>query len=416
MIVIIHGPPAAGKSTLARALSVRLGLAVLSRDQLAEELHDSLDRHAQESPTALHHRAHALLMQRVASAARDDEPLIVEATLNPDIAAERLVPLLSGTAQPVVEVFLDAPADTLLRRFRRRRLLGRHRVHDDAKREPRLAAHLRTCRYRPLRIGDHLVCIDTDAPPSDVLAAVLAVVDQAHEHDTRAVSGKLRRRVYYDHEPVYRSVAARGGSGWDDRNDDPDDDSYVGLDEFIGDFVGARRLESVLDLGCGGGQAALRFSTLADRIVAIDYSETAVDLARRNAWSVPHARFEVGDITKLDALTERFEIVLDNHALHCLVEDDHRASMLAAVERVLFPEGLFFSETMSREGRFDPSRFGVAPPRFTTRDQTRRWISANELDHEFRAAGLAIIERRVRAPSPGDPPVGDLLWTVARRA
>ena len=224
----------------------------------------------------------------------------------------------------------------------------------------------------------------------------------------------MKRRVYYDHEPAYRRVAERGGAGWDDRNDDPADDSYVGLDAFIADYAD-RRFGAVLDLGCGGGQAALRFAKLADRIVGIDYSETAIDLARRNATNLPHARFDVGDITTLQDVTPGFDVVLDNHALHCLVEDEHRASMLRAVARVLTPDGLFFSETMSREGRFDPAGFDATPPRYVSANMTRRWISANELDHELERAGLEIVERRVRRPSPDDPPVGDLLWTVARR-
>jgi predicted kinase len=180
MIVIIHGAPAVGKSTLARALSEALEIPMLSRDVLAEELHTAQDSDGQGCSAGLQHRAHDLLFERLAAAARHGLSLIVEATLNPDRAAQRLVPLLTGTDQRVFEVFLEAPADVLVHRYRQRGRAGRHRVHRDAQREPQLAAHLRACRYRPLGVGHSLVRVDTDVPPGEVLALVLAVIDPSH--------------------------------------------------------------------------------------------------------------------------------------------------------------------------------------------------------------------------------------------
>jgi len=223
------------------------------------------------------------------------------------------------------------------------------------------------------------------------------------------------RRVYYDHESVYREVAARGGAGWDDRSPEPDTDSYDGLDAFIESYCGGRRLGAVLDLGCGGGQAALRFVDLADRIVGTDYSETAITLARKNAAAVPSAEFVVGDITRLDTFEPGFDVIVDNHALHCLVDDAHRLGMLSGVARILREDGLFFSETMSREGRFDADTMGASAPIFADRAKKRRWVSMTELASEFREAGLEIVEQRRRALREDEPPFGDLLWTVARR-
>ncbi len=223
------------------------------------------------------------------------------------------------------------------------------------------------------------------------------------------------RRVYYDHEPVYRRVLQRGGSGWDDRRDDPDTDSYLGLDAFIAEYCRGRAIASVLDLGCGGGQAGLRFVDLAGRVLGVDYSESAVELARRNAAGMPQASFEVADLTNLDGVTGTFDVIIDNHALHCLVDDEHRAGMLSAVARLLSSDGLFFCETMSREGRFDAAIMGAEAPTFVDSAKTRRWVSRQELDDELAAAGLEATERRSRPPDGEDPPCGDLLWTVARQ-
>lgn len=41
-VVLVTGVPAAGKSTLARALSARLGMPLLSKDRVKEVLYDTL--------------------------------------------------------------------------------------------------------------------------------------------------------------------------------------------------------------------------------------------------------------------------------------------------------------------------------------------------------------------------------------
>lgn len=39
----------------------------------------------------------------------------------------------------------------------------------------------------------------------------------------------MKRRVYYDHEGAYATIAARGGSGWDDLRPAASPDSYDGV-------------------------------------------------------------------------------------------------------------------------------------------------------------------------------------------
>src|SRR5262245_41594912 len=105
------------------------------------------------------------------------------------------------------------------------------------------------------------------------------------------------RRVYYDHEGAYRKIAAAGGRGWDDLTPGVPQGSYDALEEFLASRWAPRGSASVLDLGCGGGQAALALARLGHRALGIDYSETAVELARRNAAEARlDARFERGSV------------------------------------------------------------------------------------------------------------------------
>ncbi len=225
------------------------------------------------------------------------------------------------------------------------------------------------------------------------------------------------RRVYYDHEPAYRQLAARGGTGWDDWKPEVKHDSYGDLERFLASpqcppAEGAR----ALDLGCGGGQAGFCAARRGFALTGIDYSETAVALAADNAARLGvGADFVRGDCLSLDGVADAsFALVIDNHVLHCVIEPADRAQLLASVQRVLKPDGVFFSATMSAELPLDWEAMDVDPVTRVDRRRTRFWVLRAELERELAHAGLEVVEMRGTGATEEDP-VGDLL-TVARRA
>lgn len=223
----------------------------------------------------------------------------------------------------------------------------------------------------------------------------------------------MKRRVYYDHESVYQSIAARGGVGWDDATDTPPGDSYDGLLRFRREYERRIRGAKVLDLGCGGGQAGLVVAELAQEILGLDYSETAIRLARRNTHQHPHIRCRVADCVAPDVPSGGFDLVLDNHTLHCLVREQDRVSFLSHAHRALADGGLLFSETMSSEGGFQPAAFEVAAEGINGRS-TRIWVSQERLNEELGRGGFHVLQQH-RTPQTEQPNPGDLLWTVAER-
>src|SRR5690606_13454934 len=70
--------------------------------------------------------------------------------------------------------------------------------------------------------------------------------------------------AYYDHEGAYRRIAAAGGRGWDDRDGGggASAGSYEALDEFLASSLcpAASSTARAIDLGCGGGQGAIRLA------------------------------------------------------------------------------------------------------------------------------------------------------------
>jgi SAM-dependent methyltransferase len=225
------------------------------------------------------------------------------------------------------------------------------------------------------------------------------------------------RRVYYDHEPAYRRIAQSGGTGWDDLFPGQSCDSYRGLEAFLTSReCPIARPESVaLDLGCGGGQAAILLSRAGFVVTAIDFSETAITLARANVLSAQaRVSCRVGDCITLETEAEAtYDLAIDNHLFHCLIGPD-RTQFLASVWRVLRPGGIFFSESMCFSERLDLEAIGIHPETRISHSRTRYWATQSELEQAFVTQGFRLlsVERRQQDDVPN---AGDVVAIVARK-
>ncbi|WP_043536479.1 class I SAM-dependent methyltransferase [Saccharomonospora cyanea] len=92
----------------------------------------------------------------------------------------------------------------------------------------------------------------------------------------------------------------------------------------------------VLDAGCGTGEHTIHLTRLGYDVLGVDFSEVAVDLARRNAerHGVP-ARFQVADMLE-PTHTEHFDTVVDSALFHVFAPDD-AARYARALHRVCRP-------------------------------------------------------------------------------
>jgi ubiquinone/menaquinone biosynthesis C-methylase UbiE len=135
----------------------------------------------------------------------------------------------------------------------------------------------------------------------------------------------------------------------------------------------------------------------------IDFSETAIELARRNvADSGLAIALVVGDALDLAAFGDAtFDVLTDNHVLHCIVDDGDRARFLRSARRVLRAGGVFFTETMSREGDWSAERCSCDPVTGVARNRTRIWASEDRLDRELAAAGFDVFHRGRGTNDPG---------------
>ncbi len=169
-LIVITGSPAAGKTTLARALGDLTGWPVLHRDRLKEILLDdwgAADRNGSRriggiSWSLFHH-----LLGELAGRA----PLIVDANLTgPGI--DRVRPLIDRPGAVVLHCHADH--DTLRRRMvARRDDPTRHAGHFDADAWPELAAALARGDYAPVDWPCPSLVVDTTAHGSIDLDGIL---------------------------------------------------------------------------------------------------------------------------------------------------------------------------------------------------------------------------------------------------
>lgn len=110
-----------------------------------------------------------------------------------------------------------------------------------------------------------------------------------------------------------------------------------------------RKVERVLDLGCGNGRHAMYFARQGIKASGIDISAQAIAWAKEWAQSEGlDADFRVGDITNLPYEDDTFDAVVTHGVLdHVPMTTATKAAR--EVHRVLKPNGLFYCDLRSAE-------------------------------------------------------------------
>lgn len=161
VLIIVSGPPGAGKTTLASSLSELLGVPLLTKDGIKEALFDSLGWNDRSWSKSLGAASIELLYRLIDAQLKAGIPVIVEANFK-GVAADRLGRLLKAHAAYPVQIACTAREDVLDARMRERWESGkRHPGHNDAATLSEKSPGWSAAEYDVLPLGGSVYRVDT---------------------------------------------------------------------------------------------------------------------------------------------------------------------------------------------------------------------------------------------------------------
>jgi predicted kinase len=165
LLVLVHGPPGSGKTTVARSLAAELGLPLFAKDDVKEALYESLGTGDADWSRCLGGAAYELLFLAAQAELAAGKSLVLEANFVADAHEARLSAL---PAHRAVQVYCDAREELLLERYLAR---DRHPGHLDRERFDEVRASIRAGRHRPLALDARLIHLDTTGSVDPVALA-----------------------------------------------------------------------------------------------------------------------------------------------------------------------------------------------------------------------------------------------------
>jgi predicted kinase len=148
--------PAAGKTTLARALSESLGLPLVTKDDIKEELYDALGVGDVEWSQRLGKASYALIFVFCRELLARGRSAIAEANFFAGVDEARFREL---PPHRLVQVHCAAPFSLLLKRYEARS--DRHPGHLDRERAAEMRQRFDEGIHRPLALPGELIEVDT---------------------------------------------------------------------------------------------------------------------------------------------------------------------------------------------------------------------------------------------------------------
>ena len=135
-------------------------------------------------------------------------------------------------------------------------------------------------------------------------------------------------------------------------------DSGISPPELL-EFIQTHPAGKAIDLGCGTGTNVITLAKAGWQVTGVDFAPRAIRMAKNKAKREKiSADLRVGDATKLDNITERYDLALDIGCFHTLSQTG-KLDYLNQLDHFLTPNGFwliygFFNPNPSTSSRQRP--------------------------------------------------------------
>jgi predicted kinase len=162
LLVIVDGPPASGKTTIADSLGARLGLPVFSKDVVKDALFDVLGTGDRAWSRKMGIASIEVILRLAQRELRSGRGVVLESTFDPRFETTPLQAIISDDPVIAVQVYCWAAVDVLVQRSLDRAATGlRHPGHVDQSGADGLRTALASNRWPPLVLAGALIRLDT---------------------------------------------------------------------------------------------------------------------------------------------------------------------------------------------------------------------------------------------------------------
>ena len=155
LLVVVQGPPAAGKTTVARGIAERLRLPLIEKDTVKEALFDGLGTGDLEWSQRLGVPTFLVLLGIAERSAAAGASLVLEANF---VRESEFARRLARIPARFVQVHCTAPLALLVERYENRE---RHPGHVDGERVDALRDAVESGRHDPLDLPGETIRLDT---------------------------------------------------------------------------------------------------------------------------------------------------------------------------------------------------------------------------------------------------------------
>jgi ubiquinone/menaquinone biosynthesis C-methylase UbiE len=135
-------------------------------------------------------------------------------------------------------------------------------------------------------------------------------------------------------------------------------DSGISPPELL-NFIQDHPAGNAIDLGCGTGTNIITLAKAGWKVTGIDFAPRAIRIANKKLKRENiQADIQVGDVTRLDLVSEPFDLVLDIGCFHGLSQTG-KQDYLNQLERILAPNGFWLMYGFVTKDPLRPT-FGLA--------------------------------------------------------